>query len=296
MRKKQNTLKKTRRKTTTQYHTPKKKKLSAVLKYLLLFFVLLIALLIAGTFYLRAYYPTYYQKILNKLFYSKTNTLYENERIARIITLHSDKIFGIDLSHYQERDEIQWDSLYITDKRAKYPLQFAVFRATMGNQTTDKNFAHFWVEAQKHNLIRGAYHYYRPDEDPVKQANSYINNAPLEKGDLLPIIDVEQLPKEKSVVQFLKDIQTWLDLVEKHFQRKPILYTYINFYEEHLYSMFGDYPLWVANYNNVAIPTHVFKWQFWQFTENGITPGAKVKIDFNVFNGDKEKLKTFLIK
>ena len=113
---------------------------------------------------------------------------------------------------------------------------------------------------------------------------------------MLPIIDVEQLPKEKSVVQFLKDIQTWLDLVEKHFQRKPILYTYINFYEEHLYSKFEGYPLWVANYNNVVIPTHVFKWQFWQFTENGITPGAKVKIDFNVFNGDKEKLKTFLIK
>ena len=97
----------------------------------------------------------------------------------------------------------------------------------------------------------------------------------LEKGDFLPILDVEQLPKKKTKEQFLKDIQTWLDLVEKRYKRKPILYTYISFYEDYLYPTFKSYPLWVANYNNVSVPTSVFTWKMWQFTENSITAGAK---------------------
>ena len=248
-----------------------------------------------GTLYLRAYYPTYYQKILNKLFYSKTNTLYENERIARIITLHSDKIFGIDLSHYQERDEIQWDSLYITDKRAKYPLQFTVFRATMGNQTTDKNFAHFWVEAKKHNLIRGAYHYYRPDEDPVLQARSYLDKVKLQNGDFLPVLDIEKLPRRKSKEQYLADVKTWLSIVEQTYGRKPIVYTYYHFYKDYLRGRLDGYPLWLANYNDVPAPSDVDEWQMWQFTENGISPGVNVKVDLNIYNGTEAQMQELLL-
>jgi glycoside hydrolase family 25 len=287
-------LKKRRKKNTTIQNNNTKKK-HPIRNFFIGFFLLLIVIGIASGVYIRTYYPAIYQKILNKLTI-KINSTYENERIERIVGLHYNKIFGIDLSHYQERDEIQWDSLYIHHKNARYPLQFAIFRATMGNEATDKNFAHFFDEAKKHQLIRGAYHYYRPDEDPVLQAQSYLKNAPLQTGDLLPIIDVEQLPKTKTKEQFITDIQKWMDIVEKHYQRKPILYTYISFYEDYLYPAFKQYPLWVANYNNVAAPTSVFKWQLWQFTENGITAGAKAKIDFNIFNGNIVQLNEFLLK
>ena len=287
-------LKKRRKKNTTIQNNNTKKK-HPIRNFFIGFFLLLIVIGIASGVYIRTYYPAIYQKILNKLTI-KINSTYENERIERIVGLHYNKIFGIDLSHYQERDEIQWDSLYIRHKNARYPLQFAIFRATMGNEATDKNFAHFFDEAKKHQLIRGAYHYYRPDEDPVLQAQSYLKNAPLQTGDLLPIIDVEQLPKTKTKEQFITDIQKWMDIVEKHYQRKPILYTYISFYEDYLYPTFKQYPLWVANYNNVAAPTSVFKWQLWQFTENGITAGAKAKIDFNIFNGNIVQLNEFLLK
>ena len=262
------------------------------------FTVSLLCILLLGVgsvFYIRTYYPAIYQKILNKITASKINSTYESNRIEHIVSLYYDKVFGIDLSHYQERAEIEWDSLYIRNKTAKYPIQFAIFRATMGNDGTDKNFAHFFSEAKKHQLIRGAYHYYRPDEDPKLQANSYLKNARLEKGDFLPILDIEQLPKKKSKEQFIKDVQTWLDIVEKHYKHKPIIYTYISFYEDYLYPTFKQYPLWIANYNNVSVPTSVFSWQLWQFTENGITAGAKVKIDFNIFNGDSSELNKLLL-
>lgn len=276
-------------------HTSKKKK-RTFLYQLGIFVVCFLLLGVGGVFYIRTYYPAMYQKILNKLSHQKSNSTYENHRIERIVSLYYDKVFGIDLSHYQDRDEIEWDSLYISNKGIKYSIEFAIFRATMGNDATDKNFKHFWGEAKKHNIIRGAYHYYRPDEDPVLQATSYLKNTVLEKGDFLPILDVEQLPKKKSKEQFLKDIQVWLDLVEKQYNRKAILYTYISFYEDYLYPTFKQYPLWIANYNNVSVPTSVFSWKLWQFTENGITAGAKVKIDFNVFNGDKLELQELLVK
>lgn len=279
---------KKRRKSTKK---PKRKSriMASLLKVFLIFFVILIG----GVLYIRSYYPGHYQKIINKIWIKKINTAYEKKRIERIINENKDKVFGIDLSHYQERNDIIWDSLYLN--KGAIGLEFAIFRATMGNQDTDKNFSFFWKKAKKHQLIRGAYHYYRPDEDPILQAQSYLNTTNLTKGDFLPIIDVEKLPKEKTIEQYLKDIQTWLDLVEKQYGRKPIIYTYISFYHDYLYEKFKDYPLWIANYNNVSKPTSLYQWKMWQFTENGITSGAKVKIDLNIYNGSKQKIKEILI-
>ncbi|AMD85669.1 lysozyme [Capnocytophaga haemolytica] len=260
------------------------------------FFLCIFVVGVGGALYIRTYYPAMYQKILNKISSRKINTTYESQRIERIVSLHSDKILGIDLSHYQDKGEIIWDSLHIKVNEHKYPLQFAVFRATMGNDGSDKNFTYFWKEAKQHTLIRGAYHYYRPDEDPELQARSYLKNAQLEKGDLPPILDVEKLPKKKSTEAFLADIQKWLDIVEQKYKRKPIIYTYISFYEDYLSQKFKKYPFWVANYNNVEVPTTIFKWQMWQFTENGISPGAKVKIDLNIYNGSYEEMEAILIK
>lgn len=271
----------------------KRKRKSSFMNSLLLLFLLLLGVFVGGVLYVRYYYPAHYQKIINKISSKKRNTIYEKQRIEQIINRHRDKIFGIDLSHYQERDDIVWDSLHLN--KGAIRLEFAIFRATMGNGATDKNFPYFWTKAKQHKLIRGAYHYYRPDEDPVLQANSYIKTVTLEKGDFLPILDVEKLPKHKTKKQYLADIQTWLDIVEKRYGVKPIIYTYISFYEDYLYGKFKKYPLWIANYNNVPVPTSVYSWKMWQFTENGITPGSKVKIDLNIYNGNKGKIKEILI-
>ncbi len=260
--------------------------------FLILFF-LLIGGGLGSILYVRHYYPAYYQRLINKISSKKVNTVYEEQRIAQIIDLHKDKVFGIDLSHYQEKDDIIWDSLHLKQNNIRF--EFAIFRATMGNDTTDKNFPFFWKKAKKHKLIRGAYHYYRPDEDPVLQANSYLKTVKLEKGDFLPVLDIEKLPKKKEIEHFLNDIQIWLDIVEKKYGKKPIIYTYISFYDDYLHLKFKKYPLWIANYNNVPSPTPLHTWKMWQFTENGIMPGSKVKIDLNIYNGKRENIKEILI-
>ena len=80
--------------------------------------------------------------------------------------------------------------------------------------------------AKKHNLIRGAYHFYRADEDPVMQANNFLANVKLESGDLPPILDIEKIPRRKSNEKLIEDLKIWCRIVEETYGEKPIIYTY----------------------------------------------------------------------
>lgn len=74
-------------------------------------------------------------------------------------------------------------------------------------------------------------------------------------------------------------------MVEDHYGTKPIIYTYYHYYKDYLRQDFQDYPIWLANYNDVATPSEEDAWSFWQFSENGIVHGINTKVDLNVYNG-----------
>lgn len=236
------------------------------------------------------YYAMYFKE---KRHQRLSNTAFETKRIHKIVEKYAGKTFGLDISHYQERKDINWEKLTIAN--GSIPLEFIVLRATMGNSTKDKNFSYFWKKASDYGLIRGAYHFYRPDEDPVLQANSYIQSVALQEGDFRPVLDIEKLPRRKSQEQYLADVQTWLNIVEKHYGKKPIIYTYYHFYKDYLRGNFDDYPLWLANYNDILESSEMDKWQIWQFTENGISEGVNSKIDLNVYNGSKWEMNELLL-
>lgn len=217
------------------------------------------------------------------------NSPWEAKRISHIIHQYSDKTFGFDISHYQERQAIDWENLWIEDGRI--PLEFVVMRASMGERGKDRNFHHFWDKAKEKNLVRGAYHFYRPDEDPVIQAKSYLSSVHLQSGDLAPILDLEKFPSRKSYPEYINDVKIWLKIVEQSCGTRPILYTYYYYYRDYLANDFGDYPLWLANYNYVEEPSPYHRWMMWQFTEKGISTGIDVKVDLNLFNGSLWQLK-----
>lgn len=226
------------------------------------------------------YYAMYFEKFVHK---KLKNSEEETARIKRIITEYNGKTFGFDISHYQRTKDIKWDSLSIAN--GAIPLEFVIMRATMGNKKKDKNFDEFWEVSKENKLIRGAYHFYRADEDPVMQANNYLESVKLEEGDLRPVLDIEKIPRRKSKEQFVSDIKVWLKIVEEKYGEKPIIYTYYYYYRDNLKGEFDDYPLWLANYNDVLQPSEEDDWKMWQFTENGIVKGINVKVDLNVYNG-----------
>lgn len=248
--------------------------------------LVLSVLVLSGTgYYLKEKIHFYYAFYFNRFKHKKlNNTIAEEDRINRIIGDYATKTFGFDISHYQNKEDIKWDSLSIGNKTI--PLKFVLLRASMGNKKVDKNFDHFWEEAKKHDLLRGAYHFYRPDEDPILQANSFLAKVKLETGDLPPVLDIEKMPKKKSKTQLIADLKIWLKIMEEAYGKKPIIYTYYHFHKDLLAKDFADYPLWLANYNDVPAPSADANWEFWQFTEKGIVYGINVKVDLNIYNGN----------
>ena len=246
--------------------------------------ILAVSLIFTG-FFLKNKIAFYYAMYFNKYHHKNLkNDKKEAARIDKIITEYNDKTFGFDISHYQKKEDIKWDSLTIANDGIK--LDFVVMRATMGNRKKDKHFDDFWETSKKNELIRGAYHFYRADEDPVMQANNYLESVKLESGDMRPVLDIERVPRRKSREKFIEDLKVWLKIVEDKYGEKPIIYTYYYYYKDHLKGEFDDYPLWLANYNDVMVPSPDDDWKLWQFTEKGIVKGINTKVDLNIYNGN----------
>lgn len=281
------TRKKYTKKTAKNVH--KKRRKNYFFRRKVVLAILIIALIGTG-FYLKQSISYYYALYFNKFTHKKLhNNEKETLRIQKILSDNLDKTYGFDVSHYQNREDIKWDSLSIGNKTI--PLEFVVMRATMGNKNADKHFDEFWTQAKKHELIRGAYHFYRADEDPIIQANNFLANVKLESGDLPPILDIEKIPKRKTNKKLIEDLKVWCKIIEETYGKKPIIYTYYHYYKDFLKGEFDGYPLWLANYNEVPTPSPDDEWDFWQFTENGIVHGINTKVDLDVYNGSSWSLK-----
>ena len=206
-------------------------------------------------------------------------------RIDQILNKYENNVAGIDVSHYQGK--INWDDIgFIEDK---FPIKFVFIRASVGNNKVDVRFKENWAGAKKQHLIRGAYHYYRPNENSVTQAKLFIKTVQLQKGDFPPVLDVEKLPQEQSIDSLKIGLKRWLELVDAHYNVKPIIYTSERYYNDFLKKEFGDYTFWVANYN-FFVTNLKDDWLFWQFTEKGHIKGIDEKVDINIYNGSVKML------
>lgn len=206
-------------------------------------------------------------------------------RNIRVLENHKGKVIGIDVSEFQGK--VKWDEVEVLDE--KYPVKFVFVRATAGNDRVDRQFKKNWEGAKEHKIIRGAYHYYRPNENSIEQANLFIKTVKLEKGDLPPVLDIERLPKNQPLDSLKKGLKRWLNKVEAHYQVRPIIYTGESYYDDFLKEEFGQYLFWIANYNFYREKMED-DWLFWQFTEKASLPGIKRRVDVNIYNGDLQQL------
>lgn len=201
-------------------------------------------------------------------------------------------VHGIDISHYQE--DVDWERLRnATIKTA--PIRFVFIKATEGTSLIDENFNHNFYQAKENGFVRGAYHFFIPGADPVKQANFFLKQVNLEPGDFPPVLDVEKkgnLTKE----ELQKAVKIWLDIVEEKYKVKPILYTGYKFKMSYLGdSLFCDYPYWIAHYY-VEKLEYKGKWSFWQHTDLGKVGGINGPVDCNIFNGTLSDMMKLTIK
>ncbi|MCP2029151.1 lysozyme [Flavobacterium sp. HSC-32F16] len=212
-------------------------------------------------------------------------------RNIRVLENHKGKVVGIDVSEFQGK--VDWEEVEILDE--KYPVQFVFIRATAGNDRVDRQFKRNWEGAKENKIMRGAYHYYRPNENSIEQANLFIKTVKLQKGDLPPVLDIEKLPKNQPLDSLKKGLKRWLTKVEKHYQVRPIIYSGERYYSDFLKEEFGEYLFWIANYNFYREKIED-DWLFWQFTEKASLPGIKHRVDVNIYNGDIEQLQFITVE
>lgn len=202
------------------------------------------------------------------------------------------EIHGIDVSHHQSI--ISWED--VSKMKVKdVKLHFSVIKATEGISRVDWQFRRNWKKAREAGMARGAYHFFIASRDGVQQAENFIATVKLEKGDLPPVLDVEQTNRQPAAV-IRKRVKDFLDRVERHYGVRPIIYTNVDFYEQYLGSDFDDYPLWVAHYIERNRPRISRNWVMWQHSERGRVNGITAAVDFNVFNGDSSDFQRLLVK
>ena len=169
------------------------------------------------------------------------------------------QVHGIDVSHYQ--GNIDWKMLTQT-RQGKFPIHFVFMKASEGGDYGDKAFITNFDSAKTHGFIRGAYHFYNPKTDPIRQADFFINSVKLDSGDLPPVLDIEKRGKDEN--QLRRDLKLWLDKIEQHYKVKPILYTSYKFKTRYLNdSVFNSYPYWIAHYYVDSVE-YRGEWKFWQ--------------------------------
>ena len=154
--------------------------------------------------------------------------------------------FGIDVS--QNNGNIDWSKVK-SQKKTKDPIEFVVIRCTMGIDGIDRCYERNYKEAKKNGFIVGSYHYYRPNENSIRQFENFKNVVHLEKGDLLPVVDIEVFPSTQSMISLKSGLHRFLTLVEMEYGVKPIIYTKLSMWKDYLESEFSGYKLWVAAYS-----------------------------------------------
>lgn len=197
-------------------------------------------------------------------------------------------LLGIDVSHHQ--GDIDWAEVRKARTQGR-GLSFVFIKASEGTAHTDSRFAHNWAEAKRHGLPRGAYHFFKPHDSGEAQAQHFIATVgPLQPDDLAPVLDVEKLGNTKPQ-KLRAEVQAWLNTVEAHYGKRPIIYSGHRFFNDYLWA-FTHYPQWLARYGQLQPGKG---WAFWQFTQTGKVSGIAGRVDINVFEGQATDLGAHLV-
>lgn len=196
-------------------------------------------------------------------------------------------VHGTDVSKYQA--DIDWP------KAKASGINFAFIKATEGGDRVDDHFAQNWRQTRAAGVPRSAYHFYYFCRTAAEQARWFIRNVPKDAAALPPVLDMEwnhlsptcKLRPPGATVR--AEMRIFLDMVSRHYGKKPIIYTSIDFFEDNGLAGFEGYPFWlrsVSAHPDDRYGNHPFL--FWQYTGTGVVPGIKGDADINVFNGDEK--------
>lgn len=207
---------------------------------------------------------------------------------------------GVDVARYQPGFDMA--------QAKRYGTSFAFIKATDitndGGSFTDSLFRTHWQSATDAGMAKGAYLFWHPALDPVKQANYFIaqTKALYQPGDLRPVIDVERNDKMPAK-EVNRRLQLLIDTLKAHFGVAPIIYTSRRVCLEQGITVGGECPVWLAFYVDKRdvdpgakkdfretfrvgppVPAQWKDWDIWQSGYGKVLPGLRddLEIDRNL--------------
>lgn len=195
---------------------------------------------------------------------------------------------GVDVSSHEP--DISWT------QAARFGLRFVIARATEGDSREDASYQSIRRSAKAAGLAFTAFHYARPDRgkgDAVREADLFQSFADLGRGDLAPVLDLEE-SGGLGEARLQAWVTSWLEEVASLIGVKPMIYTNRDFWRSHMgdTTVFADagYPLFVASWDALTpqIPADNWGargWTLWQTTKCGKVQGITGCIRTDVYNG-----------
>jgi lysozyme len=193
-------------------------------------------------------------------------------------------VHGIDVSKWQ--GDIDWGSVRGSG------VAFAFIKATEGGDVADDRFLANWDGARRAGVTRGAYHFFYFCRSAAEQADWFVRHVPRDASSLPPVLDVEwnhrsrTCPIRPAPAEVRAEMATFLGLVGRHYGRRPIIYTTVDFWRDNELWRVGGHEFWlrsVAGHPGEVYPAQ--PWSFWQYTGTGEVPGIAGHTDINVFAG-----------
>ncbi|MEX0319999.1 MAG: glycoside hydrolase family 25 protein [Ruegeria sp.] len=195
-------------------------------------------------------------------------------------------VHGIDISRWQ--GDIDWRTARASG------VSFAFIKATEGGDLADPMFENHRRGARSAGVPWGAYHYFYFCRPADVQARWFIRHVP--KGSDLPhVLDMEWNPRSRTCrkrpdgATVRAEARRFLDILERHYGRRPIVYTTVDFYQETGIGRLRGTEFWLRSV--AGHPREVYPgapWTFWQYTGTGLVPGISGRVDINVFRGGPE--------
>ncbi|MDD3079164.1 MAG: GH25 family lysozyme [Paludibacter sp.] len=225
-------------------------------------------------------------KLFLLIFIFSAQTLLPNNNYRRVTFAQikaEGKIWGVDLSHHQS--DVNWEKL-----NTQKPY-FIFFKATEGATHIDSKYKENYKNARKKKIIVGSYHFFSYTSNGRAQAEHFLQNVKLQKGDLPPVLDVEYKKNMPSRSVVTQEIIAFLKTVTTKTGKKPIIYCDYDYYTDYLKGKLKNpHILWVCDYRRKPD----CEWTFWQTTDKFQLSGIRGNVDFNIFNGTKKQLKKIL--
>ncbi|WP_406406664.1 GH25 family lysozyme [Streptomyces halstedii] len=199
---------------------------------------------------------------------------------------------GVDISHYQ--GSINWGSVRAAG------IEFAWMKATEGTSYKDPTFSTNYLGAYNAGVIRGAYHFARPDlSGGAAQANFFADNGGAWSRDNLTlpgVLDIEGSCYGKSAAAMQSWILDFYNTYKARTGRDVVIYTSPSWWNSCTGGWSGmstRSPLWVAHWTSAASPSIPNGFPFytvWQYTSTGSVSGVSGNVDRDRFGGDRSRL------